>query len=105
MSYPLKFRKKVMEVKKKDKLTFEETSKRFHIGIASLFRWQKRIEPCLTRNKPATKVDMKKLAKDIEDKPDAYQYERAKRLKVCQRAIGYAMQRLKISYKKNLVSS
>lgn len=105
MSYPLKFRQQVFEIKKKDGLTFLDTSKRFGIGISTLFRWQRKIEPCLTRDKSATKINMKNLNKDVKKYPDAYQYERAKRFGVSANAILYALRRLAISHKKNPVSS
>ena len=100
--YPLKFREKVFKVKEKYKLTYEETSKRFDISMKTLFRWQKRIEPKLTRNKPATKIDMERLKKDVEEHPDDYQWERAKRFKVSQSGINTALKRLRISNKKKL---
>ena len=105
MSYSLDFRKRVFEIKKKENLTFEETKKRFNVGIASLFRWQKEITPMKTRNKPATKIDMESLKKDVENNPDRFQYERAKDYGVTAWAIGVALKRLKISYKKNSESS
>ena len=37
---------------------------------------------CTKRNKPATKVDMEQLRRDVEKDPDDYQWERAKRLGV-----------------------
>ena len=101
MTYSLKFRKKVFATKEKFTLTFKATSERFDIPIRTLFRWQKKLEPCLTRNKPATKLDMDALAKDVESAPDDYQWERAKRLGVAERTIGYGLKRLGISYKKN----
>ena len=101
MTYSLNFRQKVFAVKAKYGLTFEQTSERFDISIRTLFRWQQRLEPCLKRNKPATKIDMLALAKDVEARPDDYQWERAKRLGVSDRAIGYALKRLGMSYKKN----
>ena len=54
----------------------------------------------MTRDKPASKLDMVQLAQDIELAPDAYQWERARRLGVAERTIGYGLQRLKVSYKK-----
>ena len=101
MTYPLKLRQKVFATKKKFKLTFEQTSERFDIPIRTLFRWQKKIQPCLRRNKPATKLDMDRLAKDVQRAPDDYQWERAKRLNVSQRTIGYGLKRLGMTYKKN----
>ena len=105
MAYSLDFRKQVFKVKEKEKLTFEQTSERFSIPVRTLFRWQNRIEPVLKRNKPATKVDMDLLAKEVKDYPDLYQYERAKKFGVSQSTIFYALKRLKISYKKNAISS
>ena len=102
MTYPLKFRQKVFEIKDKKGLTFRETSHLFEIDLRTLFRWQERIEPCLTRNKPAVKIDMSALAKDLEERPDDYQYERAERFNVSARGIGLAIKRLGITVKKKL---
>ncbi len=65
----------------------------------------KNIEISKTRNKPATKIDMKALANDVDCHPDLYQYERAKKFKVSAWAIGAALKRLKVSYKKNSATS
>lgn len=104
MSYSLDFRKRVMKIKEEKNLTFEKTSKKFGVGIRSLFRWQKEIEPKLTRNKPPTKVDMERLRDDVKKHPDAYLSERAERFGVSVTGIFYALRRLGISYKKNSVS-
>ena len=45
---------------------------------------------------------MDKLAKDVENYPDDYHWERVKRLNVGQPAIHYGLKRLKISYKKSV---
>ena len=79
MGYSLDFRKQVFALKAKENLTFKQTSERFNVSIKSLFRWQKRIEPCTTRVRPAIKVDMEKLRADTQTFPDAYNHERAKR--------------------------
>lgn len=100
MTYSLDFRKKVLSVKDKEELTIKETAQRFDIGVASVVRWSSRLEPCLTRNKPATKIDREALMKDVGMYPDAYQYERAARLNVSQHGICDALKRLKISHKK-----
>ena len=105
MAYSLDFRQRVFAYKEKHQLTFEQTSKHFDINIATLFRWKKRLEPCVTRNRPAIKVNMDALKKEIEDFPDDYQWERAKRLNVTQPSIHYALKRLKISVKKNAAAS
>jgi len=101
MTYSLDFRKKVFEIKAKEGLTYEETANRFGISKTTLVRWHQRLEPLKNRNKPATKIDMHLLREDVEKYPDAYQYERAKRLNVSQMGILYALKRLGITYKKN----
>lgn len=104
MAYSLDFRKQVFKVKAEDNLTFEEVSDRFKIPMRTLFRWQQRIEPILKRNKPAVKIDMEALRKDVEQEPDLYQYERATKFGVSQSSIFYDLKRLKMSLKKNAVS-
>jgi transposase len=60
----------------------------------------KEIEPKRKRKKPPTKIKEEELRRDVEKYPDAYQYERAKRLGVSQRGIGLALKRMGISCKK-----
>jgi hypothetical protein len=92
-----------MKMKEKSNLTFQKTSEKFNTGMRTLFRWQREIEPKLTRNKPATKVDMEKLRRDVEKDPDDYLSERAERFGVSVSGIFYALRRLNVSYKKNSV--
>ena len=105
MTYPLQFREKVFATKDKFDLTFEETSQRFDIPIRTLFRWQQKIAPCVTRDKPASKIDMDALARHVDDYPDAYLHERATVFGVTFQAIHCALKRLGISYKKNATAS
>ena len=72
-----------------------------YIGVASVTRWVKNIhrKPQGFRQR---KIDLEVLRQDILDYPDAYQYERAKRLGVAQNAIFLALQKLDITYKKTL---
>ena len=70
--------------------------------MRTLFRWKNCIEPCLTRNKPATKIEMDKLAEDVKNYPDDSLEERAAHFKVSSSGIGYVLKRLDISYKKTL---
>ena len=100
MTDPLKFRQKVFEVKKKHRLTYEQTSERFDVSIRTLFRWEQRLEPKTTRNKPAVKLDMDEFEKHVEEYPDAYQWERAQHFNVAKSTIYYALKRLKLSRKK-----
>jgi len=105
MAYSIDFRRKVMEIKDRDGLSFEKAALRFGISESSVFRWSKRLEPCRTRNMPATKIDPAELARDTEKYPDAFQHERAQRFGCSQRGIGAALKRLKISRKKNFSAS
>lgn len=102
--YSLDFRKRVFATKKKEQLTFEQTSKRFAVSMWTLFAWQRRLEPKTKRNKPATKIDMERLTRDIRERPDAYHYERARLFGVTAWAIGMALRRLAVTHKKNSVS-
>jgi transposase len=105
MAYSIDFRRKVLEIKERDGLSLEEAALRFSISESSVFRWSKRLEPCRTRNKPATKIDMDALAHDVEQNPDAFQHERAELFGCSQRGICEALKRLKITRKKNILPS
>lgn len=105
MTYSIDFRRKVLDVKKKEGLTFEETAKRFCVGKNSLFLWSKKLEPIEKRNTKPRRIDLSALKKDIEDYPDAYQCERAQRLGVSEHCIFWNLKKLNITYKKNSLSS
>ncbi len=98
MTYSSDFRRKVLSVREREGLTIAEVASRFCVGEASVVRWLKHPDPKSTRNKPATKIDMEALARDVLEHPDAYQYERAKRLGVSEKGIGHALRRMGVSY-------
>lgn len=100
MTYSVDFRRKVLAIREKEGLSLAKVAKRFGVGLNSVMRWSKNIEAKKTRNKPATRVDMEALKRDIEQYPDAYQYERAARLGVSKNGIWHALKRLKVTYKK-----
>lgn len=102
MSYSLDLRKHVFKIKQQERLTFQETSDRFGVPTRTLFRWKKHIEPITKRNKPSTKIDMAALQKAVEQHPDRYQYEHARKFGVAQSTIFYALKRLNITHKKTL---
>ena len=104
MTYPLKFREHVLKVQKEEGLSLAQTSERFKIGRASLVRWHARIDPCLTRDKKAVKIDMQALEEHVRDHPDLSQKERAEHFNVTQSSIHYALHRLGITYKKSSTS-
>ena len=100
MAYDKIFRKKVVEIKEKEGLSVQEVGQRFGISSRSVFRWKYKAEPCQTRSKRATKIDMEALKKDVEMYPDGYLKERSKRLHVSESCVFYALRRLKITCKK-----
>ena len=87
-----------------DHITIEAAAIRFGVGKASVMRWLVELEPKKTRNKPATKINMTALQEDVANNPDSFHYERAQRLGVSASGIRLALQRLKITYKKNMES-
>ena len=105
MTHPVEFRRHVLSIKKKEGLTFEQTAKRSAVGIASLTRWNTTLAPKATRENRPRKVDLKKLAKDVETYPDAYQYERALRFGVHPKSIWSGLRKLNITYKKSFRTS
>tara|TARA_Y100001970_G_scaffold120656_1_gene149693 strand:+ start:46 stop:408 length:363 start_codon:yes stop_codon:yes gene_type:complete len=102
MCYSLDFRKKALSVRSRENLTIKETAARFDVGVSSINRWLKKIEPITKRTKPATKIDMDALAKDVATYSDSYLRERAARFNVSTYGISLALKRLGISYKKKL---
>jgi len=105
MTYPISFRKKVLNIKKKEKLSFAATAERFVLSKTTVFKWSLNLEPKKNRDRKATKIDMELLRQDIEQYPDSYCYERAKRLGVSATGIRDAQYRLGVTYKKNSESS
>lgn len=105
MTYSIDFRKKVLAIKEKEKMSFELVSKRFGIGKNTVFVWTKKILPLRTRNKVSTKIRIDKLKEDVVQYSDAYQYERAERLGVSKSGIQKALKKLNITYKKSFKTS
>ena len=66
MAYPTQFRKKLLSVMEKEGLTIEEVAKRFSVGKVSVSRWKNNPDPLFKRNRPAQKIDMDALKKDVE---------------------------------------
>ena len=105
MTYPISYRRKVLKIREEDKLSMAKVAKRFGVDKASVMRWSKELKPKQKRNKPATKINMKSLARDVEMYPDSYLKERAEKFNVSHNCIWHALKRLKVSYKKNSTTS
>ena len=67
MTYPLKFRQKVLETRAREGVMISAVASRFGVCIASVVRSFKEPAPKTTRVKPATKIDMAALAEDVLD--------------------------------------
>ena len=103
MTYSVSFRRHVLDVKERENLTFGHAARRFSVGIASLVRWSKKIEPKIYRREKGLKIDLENLRQDVRDYPDAYQYERASRFKVTPKAIWQALRKLGVTDRKSVV--
>lgn len=103
MTYSIQFRKKVVKLQLSGE-SYIKLSKRFQISTTTISRWKKEINPKLRRNKRPIKIDNEALKKDIEEYPDSYSYERARRLGVSASGIKHAKKRIGVSYKKNTKS-
>ena len=105
MTYSRDFRSKVLAIRAQEKLSMAKVAKRFGIAVSSVMRWSTNIESIKKRHKPATKIDMEALKRDVEQYPDAYQFERAERLHVSEGCVFHALKRLNVTYKKNTSAS
>ena len=103
--YSLHIRKNIIDIKTKKKLSIREAARRFGISPNTIYKWGKKIEPKEWRKQRVSKIDMKKLAEDVINNPDGYQYERVKRLEVSQAAVYFGLKRLGVTYKKNTKTS
>ncbi len=82
MRYSVDFRRKVLSVREKEGLTIAQVAARFNIGVASVVRWLKQLEPKVHGFR-RRKIDR-----------DAFQSGRAARFGVHQNAICHALKSL-----------
>ena len=101
MTYGVEFRRHVLLVREREGLTFAGTFERFSVGVASLTRWTRQVEPKAPREGRPRKIDLEKLMGDVRDDPDAFQHERAARFGVPPKAIWQALCKLGVTYKKS----
>lgn len=89
----------MLGVQKQEGLSLKKTAQRFQVGIASLVRWNRKLEPATGRHKPAVKIDMQTLSENVRLYPD--ETERAQRLGVSARGIRQALKCLVLTRKKH----
>ena len=79
-----------------------EASRRFKVSMWCVYDWCSRenlsakVHPSRVR-----KIDMKKLSRHLQDRPDAILRERAIEFGVTKQAIWCGLKRLKVTHKKN----
>lgn len=104
MSYSEHFRKKVL-AKLEEGYSIRAVALQFEIDKNTILSWKKRIEIKRTRPRAPSKIENDRLRADVEQYPDDYQYERAKRFNCSKSAMGSALRRLKITVKKRPYST
>ena len=94
----------IKSIKNKD-MSVREACTFYNISETALQRWLKNPIIKQARNKPPSKIPNDTLLKDVEQYPDDYMYERAKRLGCSKSGVQIALKRLGISQKKVLRAS
>ena len=97
------FIKKVLSLRKS--LSIRKVADKFNISTRTIQNWEQGKLPIGKRKKPNISLYKSLLLDDVRQYPDAYQYERAERLKVSQMCIWYNLKKLGITYKKNTKAS
>jgi len=106
MAYSIDFRKRAIEFMDEGH-TVKELYESFKIYPSEIAKWRKLLETTgsLEPQYPKTKVqkiDLQKLKQELDRKPDAYLKELAVIFGCTEQAIHYALERLGITYKKNV---
>ena len=104
MTYSIDFRKQVLR-SIKGGMTIREVAAFYELSTSSIHSWQQSLVPKTTRNKAPTKISNEALLKDVEQHPDDYMYERARRLDYSKSGIEITLKRLGIGQKKDLGTS
>ena len=105
MGYDIKYRQAVMNYIDEGH-TDKETAATFKVSTFTIWKWKSKLKESGTleakkRENKWRKIDPEKLQKYIDENPDAYQREMAEAFGVCLSSIQKALQRLKITRKKN----
>ncbi len=104
MSYPVKYRERVIEYRREGH-TLEETSRIFKAAISTIRKWEKQVKETgdLTPKVPRRsfkKIDPVKFRAYVAEHPDAYQKEIAQAFDCSRAAVQKALKRLRITRKK-----
>ena len=100
ITYSADFRAQVIKNVKQNDMSSRQACTFYNISKTALQRWLKDLSVKKTRDKRPTKIYDELLLKDIEQHPNDYLYERAKRFKCSKTGIHAALKFLGISQKK-----
>ena len=106
MYYDVKYRERVLEHVKTGK-TQKEVREWFGLGANTITQWKKLLEETgklenREIERENKKIDPEELKRDIAERPDDFDRERAVRFKCTKEAIRKARKKLKITRKKKL---
>ena len=104
MTDSLDMRQRILKIRQEEGLSMAKVAKRFGVSVVSVMRWFQNIHAIKKRHRSG-RINREALKFDVEEYPDAYQFERAERLGVSEFCIWYALKKLNITYKKNSAAS
>ncbi len=105
MTYSADFRAQVIKSVKNKDMSIREACTFYNVSKTALQRWLKNPSIKQTRDKSSTKIPNEALLKDVEQYPDDYLYERARRFDCSKTGMHTALKRIGISQKKDLRAS
>jgi len=105
MTYSADFRAQVIRSVKNKDMSIRQACTFYNISKTALQRWLKDSSIKQTRDKAPTKILNEALLKDVEQYPDDYLHERARRFNCSKTGMHTALKRLGISQKKDLRAS
>ena len=104
MSYSVDLRERVVKFVRAGG-TKARAAKRFEVGEATIYRWVKRgdhLEASKTGPKGCHTIDWEKLRQSVKKRPDVILRELAKEFGAGTTSIWYALEKMKLSRKKNV---
>ena len=102
MTYSADFRAQVIKSVKQSDMSIRQACTFYNVSKTALQRWLKNPSIKQTRDKSPTKISNEALLKDVEQYPDDYLYERARRFNFSKTGMHTTLKRLGISQKKGL---
>ena len=105
MIYSADFRAQVIKSVKNKDMSIRQACTFYNVSKTALQRWLKDSSIKQTRDKPPTKILNESLLKDVEQYPNGYLYERARRFNCSKNSIHTAFNPLGISQKKDIRTS